>query len=178
MYTEAGLRVGRSIEATLYALARANCVDLQDKMLPELKAVKDKIRQAEVRILRNNDLAEVQQLAEASKLLSIAIAKLSRSTSANVGEFCDEAKKPNSLLGELISALEQNQNKEAAQKLRTFQPLLGKLTEHRNTAAHAALDGNPREIGADDFGDFAESTAYFIERSLQLLIGASTSATK
>lgn len=171
MYTEAGLRLGRCIEASLYSLARASNVDLQDRILPELKSTKDKIKQAEVRILRKSSLNEIQHLAEASKHLSLAIAKLSQSAHSALGESADEPKKLNSLLGELIGALGDSGNSDAARQLREFQPLLGRLTQIRNTAAHASLDGSSREIAADEFQEFAEASGLFIERALQLLVG-------
>jgi hypothetical protein len=172
LYTEAGLRIGRCLEATLYALARENSVELQDRILPSLKPTKDKIRQAEVEILRTSGSDEIRQLDDALKLLENAISELSRSDHARVGVFSNEPRKPNSLLRDLIRTLKQNKKTEPASKLKQFNDLLGRLTEMRNNAAHAALDGSLREIDPSLYEEFASSTALFVQRSLQILIGS------
>src|SRR5687768_5889266 len=75
--TEAGLRLGRAVEAALYSIARDLDVSLTDKVIGDIEAIRKTLQDQGIDIMRKaQDVDPVRRLAEVTKSLSEAIAYL------------------------------------------------------------------------------------------------------
>ncbi len=166
-YTEAGLRLGRSIEAGLYSTARELGVDLTNRAIKDLTRLNSSLRQTELDIIRKGSLAEVRLLANAAKNLSNAIAHLAEDESLRSGVL-EEFPRPNgALFRELLGKITDTNIR---RRLRTNEALLNSTQKYRNKAAHAALDGSERELNEADYEDFVQGTHSFLTVLLDCIV--------
>ncbi len=166
-YTEAGLRLGRVIEASLYSIADELGVDLTNRSIEKLANLRDSLRQYEVQIMKRRTVDEVRQLANTSKRLSEAIVLLAQDELLRQG-VRDEDPRPNEqLFRELLIKVVDDT---VRQRLETNRELLRTIQNQRNTAAHAAVDGSERELDEADYGDLRGEVSLFVAALLDGII--------
>jgi len=183
LWTEAVMRLGRATEATLYAAGREFGVKLQ-LHIPQLSELQTKLRGLESKILkRSSSTDEVKKLADISKQLSQTIASLMESESFREGAEGDRPRGNDSILNELIEAIDDSG---AKRRLGAVKGQLQKIMQERNAGAHASPSGDPRETDPAIFPDLAAEFQQFIrtvievavgERSRKLLLQATLEAT-
>ena len=166
-YTEAGLRLGRVIEASLYTIADELGLDLTNRSIEKLANLGDSLRQNEINIMRKRTVDEVRLLANISKRLSEAIALLAQNELVRQGEL-DERPRPNEqLFRELLIKIIDDT---VRQRLETNKDLLRTIQNQRNVAAHAALDGSERELDKADYDNLLGEVRLFLAALLDCII--------
>jgi hypothetical protein len=170
-FTEASLRVGRAVEAVLYAYASALKMELLDREITELAGLVKTIRETQAKIIRTKNCDDVRSLSNVSKRLSEAISKLSEDADKRVGTPADSPKRSEQLFREIRTYLKDTGYSENFNKLAPHEQMLRGLQEIRNRAAHASLDGDVSEIEEEEYRTFAEDASGFIMNMLQQIIG-------
>src|SRR4051794_36750604 len=84
--TEAALRLGRAVEAILYAIANEFGIELKNREIKILADLQQSIRTAEVALIRDPSIEKVLALAKISQRLSEAIARLAEDDQSRKGE--------------------------------------------------------------------------------------------
>jgi hypothetical protein len=172
--TEAGLRLGRAVEAALYSIAREMDVSLTDKVIKDIEKVQDGLTAKSSTIMRRSkDASQVRGLADVSKLLSEAIASLIGDESLRMGIPSKEPKRTGALFSDLLQLLDDEDKKN---KLNRHRGLLGPIMDVRNKAAHADPSGNPRELSVEEYRELLGVVDEFLTALVHIAIG--TSATK
>ncbi len=166
-YTEAGLRLGRVIEASLYSIARELGLDLTNRSIERLANLADTLRQNEIGIMRRRSASEVRQLSNVSKRLSEAIAHLTQDELLREGELDDRPRPNEQLFRELLINIVDTT---VRQRLETNQAILRTIQEQRNIAAHAALDGSERELDRSDYAGLIGEVSLFLSALLDCII--------
>ena len=166
-YTEAGLRLGRVIEASLYSVADELGLDLTNRSIERLSNLTDSLRQYEVSIMRKQTVDEVRLLSNVSKRLSEAIAHLAQDELLREGVL-DERPRPNEqLFRELLIKI---MDTAVRQRLETNKDLLRTIQEQRNIAAHAALDRSEHELDKSGYEKLIEEVHLFLAALLDCII--------
>ena len=150
-YTEATLRLGRALEAGIYAVARLMDIDLTAtaKVNHELEGVQSKLEVAQDKIWLSRSPENIALLAGVMKRLSDAMATLVQSpneqlTTAGKIQARSNLKLYSSLINKVADpGLKAKLGAETSQ--------VKEIQVIRNSAAHAALDGSEREIDKANF---------------------------
>jgi hypothetical protein len=167
--TEAGLRLGRAVEAAVYSIARDLGVSLTDKVIKDIEAIRNTLNAKSINIMRKSqDVSQVRQLADVSKSLSEAIAFLIGDDKLREGEPTVEPRRQDALVRELIQLVE---GKETKAKLKRQQNVLGSIRDARNKAAHADPSGVPRELVAEEYQKLHEDVEEFLNVLVRIAIG-------
>ena len=168
LWTEAVMRLGRATEATLYAVGREFGVKLQ-LHIPQLSDLQTTLRGHEAKILkRSNTTDEVKKLANISKQLSQTIALLMESESYREGREGDHPRGNDSILNELIEAIEDVDSKKRLAGTKTqLQAIMGE----RNAGAHASPSGEVRETDPEIFPNLSTDFQQFIRTLIDVAIG-------
>ena len=143
LYTEAGVRVGRAVEAGLYAFARDIGAPVTDMRLQSLIRARNKLAECEVSILKEKSIEQVKGLAHVAKFLSQAIAVLAEDISTRDGLPTDEPKRTGALLNEIAQL---TGDEVLARKVKSERAPLAEIMAWRNHAAHADPAGGTREL--------------------------------
>lgn len=168
LYTESVMRFGRATEATLYAVGREFGVKLQ-LHIPQVSDLQSNLRGLEAKILKKSKSTDnVKKLSDISKQLSQTIAILMESESFREGTECDHPRGNDSILKELIAAIE---HPESQQKLIATKQLLEKIMHERNAGAHASPTGELRETDPAIFPDLASEFQHFIRTVMEVAVG-------
>lgn len=166
-HTEAGLRLGRVIEASLYSTAHELGLDLTNRSIERLANLADALRQNEVNIMRRRTDAEVRLLSNVSKRLAEAIAHLAQDELLRKGVLDDRPRPNEQLFRELLINIVDTT---VRQRLETNQDLLRTIQRQRNVAAHAALDGSERELDRSDYESLIDEVRLFLISLLDCVI--------
>ena len=166
-YTEAGLRLGRTIEAALYSTAHILGIDLTNRTIKNLTSLNSSLRAIELQIIRKGGLDEVRQLANVAKNLSDAVAHLAVDESLRSGVLEEQPRPNEALFRELLGKIA---DRNVQRRLRANEALLRTTQIHRNAAAHAALDGSERELDEADYEDFVQGTHSFLSVLLDCIV--------
>lgn len=148
LYTEATMRCGRAVEASLYAVAVEFGVSVVGKNIEELARLGDALRSAEVNVMRKKSSEEVRSLSNLSKGLSEAIARLAEDASARAGSENHIPRANEAILRDLVQAIG---DASAKRRLEAKKELLREIQDARNVGAHAALTGDLREVDEAEF---------------------------
>lgn len=167
-YTEAGLRLGRAVEAALYGVAIEFGLDLTNRVIDELKGLQDMLRQSQANLLRDPSSDNVRGLSNISKRVAECIARLAEEPAKRQGTL-EESPRPNEqLYRELISLIE---DKPSRRRLREVEERLRTIQGARNFAAHAALDGAERELDQQSYEDLSSEVEQFLSRLFDFRLG-------
>jgi hypothetical protein len=166
-YSEAGLRLGRAIEAGLYSIARELNIDLTNRTITTLANLTGSLRGAEINIMRKRTLDEVRLLSNVAKTLSDSIARLAQDEVLRGGALSEHPRPNEQLFRELVQKVADTN---VRRRLEASKDLLRTIQEHRNAAAHAALDGSERELDEVDYEDLVEETDLFLASLLDCII--------
>lgn len=167
-FTEASLRIGRAVEASLYSIAREIGVNLNNLKIAKLSNITDSVRKAEVDIIRKGSNDEIRSLANISKLLSETIAHLTENGDLRKGQL-DSLPRPNEqLLRELLQIIDDDEKR---RRLSIGPAFLRKIQEYRNDAAHASLDGSEREIDKENYEILLKETNDFLTLLFDFILG-------
>jgi uncharacterized membrane-anchored protein YhcB (DUF1043 family) len=158
-YTEATLRLGRALEAGIYAVARLMNIDLTAtaKVNYELESVQSKLEEAQDKIWLSRSPDNIALLTDVMKKLSDAMATLIQSPNEQLKKTGKTQARSNSKL--YLSLADKVTDSYLKNRLRSTMTQVIKVQNIRNNAAHAALDGSEREI---DKADFEELISTFI----------------
>ena len=159
-YTEATLRLGRALEAGIYAVARLMKIDLAAtaKINSELESVQSKLEEAQDEIWISRSPKNIALLTEVMKRLSDAMATLVQSPDEQLAKTGRIQARSNVHL--YSSFIRKVKDSDLKVKLGLGKNKVIKIQNIRNNAAHAALDGSEREI---DKTKFQELIQIFIE---------------
>jgi hypothetical protein len=167
--TEAGLRLGRTVEAALYSISRDLDVSLSEKVIEDIEVIRKTLQDKGIGIMRKaQDASEVRRLAEVSKSLSEAIAFLIGDGKRREGVPLAEPRRVDGLVRELIQ-LAPNEDTKA--KLKRQQSVLRSIRDARNKAAHADPLGQSRELGPAEYDELLASVAEFLNVLVYIAIG-------
>jgi len=167
--TEAGLRLGRAIEAALYSIARDLDVSLTDKVIEDIEAIRKTLRDRGIDIMRKaQDGSQVRRLAEVSKSLSEAIASLIGDDKRREGAPAMEPRRVEAQVRELIQSAADDLTKA---KLKRQQGVLASIRDARNKAAHADPSGGVRELAAEEYEVLLASVKEFLGVLIYIAIG-------
>lgn len=168
-WTEAALRLGRAVEASLYEVASAANILLTDTIIAELQPLIKSLKENEVQIIRNfADGQRVRRLAKVALRLSEAIADLTADPNKRSGIPKNLPRQPESLLREIsqstgVSFLKNN--------LESEQATLREILKLRNNAAHADLNGEIRELSESDYEHMKMNVNDFLGTMCRIMIG-------
>lgn len=159
-YTEATLRLGRALEAGIYAVARLMDIDLTAtaKVNYELESVQLKLEQAQDKIWLSRSPDNIALLTDVMKRLSDAMATLIQSPNEQLKKTGKTQARSNSKL--YLSLSDKVADSYLKNRLSSTMSQVIKVQNVRNSAAHAALDGSEREI---DKANFEELISTFIK---------------
>jgi adenine-specific DNA methylase len=169
-YTEAGLRVGRAVEAGLYSAASELQIDLTNRSIAYLDRIQNALRSAQVTIMRKRTSDEVRSLANVSKNLSEAIAQLAENELLRGGELDDSPRANEQLFRELLQLITDDTRRS---HLESHKAVLEIIRVKRNHAAHPALDGSERELAKTDYEELLEGAELFLEALSEAVVGES-----
>ncbi len=147
-FTEAGLRLGRGLEACLYDAARMLNLQITDRVLANLEGLRETLRGDMIGILRHGSSESVRRLANAASGLSIAIATLSESAAARAGVASETPRNPEAIFRDLLA---MSPGKSFRRKLESHQASIREVRILRNAAAHASLHGLPNELSEQEY---------------------------
>lgn len=155
-YTEATLRLGRALEAGIYAVARLMDIDLTAtaKVNYELEGVQSKLEEAQDKIWLSRSPENIALLADVMKNLSDAMATLVQSPNEQLTKTGKIQARSNLKLYSGLTSKILDPDLKAKLRAETIQ--VKRIQDVRNSAAHAALDGSEREIGEDDFQELIQ----------------------
>lgn len=169
-YTEACLRLGRSVEATLYGTAREAGIALTDIRIEVLANIQQSIGTTEINIIKQRSLEAVRTpLSNISKQLSLAIADLVENPILREGTFLpqSEPRRTQSLFNEIMQLTNVPATKKRLGKERG---VLDKIQITRNKAAPASLEGEVREFSVEDYESLKDSVCSFIEVVVKIIV--------
>jgi hypothetical protein len=169
-YTEACLRLGRSVEATLYGTAREAGIALTDLRIKILANLQQSIGATEINIIRQRSLEAVRTpLSNISKQLSLAIADLVENPILREGTQLSqsEPRRTQSLFGEIMQLTYDPATKRLLGKK---SGVLDKIQTNRNKAAHASLEGGVREFSVEDYESLKDRVCSFIEVVVRIIV--------
>jgi len=171
--TEAGLRLGRAVEAALYSIARDLDVSLTDKVIEDIENIRKALAAKSVVIMRKaGDANQVRSLSDVSKSLSEAIASLIEDDNLRMGAPSTEPRRIDALLRDLLQVLE---NADTKAKLNRQQSVLMAIRVARNKAAHADPSGYPRELSEEEYQGLFSAVKEFLAALVNISIGVRAS---
>ena len=173
LYTEAGVRVGRAVEAGLYSFARDIGAPVKDMRLKSLTKAQDQLIQSEVAILKEKSIEKVKGLAHVAKSLSQAIAVLAEDISARDGQPTDEPKRTVALLKEIAHL---TTDVALARKVRSETAVLTEIMGLRNHAAHADPAGGARELDEAGYLELEAKAELLLNSLSGYMVGARSAA--
>ncbi|WP_190315952.1 hypothetical protein [Pseudanabaena sp. UWO310] len=159
-YTEAALRLGRSVEASIYSTARDLGVSVSVAGLGTLDQIGDKIKVAQVTIAQGQVTDGIKKLLECISDLVRSVDLLVESNNSQQSIAASrERPLPNRQLykafQEQIGRLPENNgtfDRNAIRKrLGMESSQVDELLQIRNKAAHPSLDGNEREVDMEEY---------------------------
>jgi hypothetical protein len=148
LYTEATMRLGRAIEASLYAVAREFGVSIVARSIEDLTKLRDALRSAEVNVMRKQSSEMVRSLSNLSKSLCEAIARLAEDTPRRAGKENDNPRPNEQILRDILHTLNEPTAKRLLEAKMEF---LREIQDARNAGAHASLDGQLREVDKEKY---------------------------
>lgn len=167
--TESGLRLGRAVEAGLYAVARELVLPLTDTVVREIEHLCSGLREKGHEIMRGpEDASKVRQLADVSKNLSEAIAYLVEYPERRKGVPRDAPRRSEALAREMIKLVPEVSLKAqlGRQKL-----VLRDIQDARNNTAHADIDGGARELSTDEYQKLRKDVEEYLLTLCKVMIG-------
>lgn len=170
-YTEAALRLGRAVEASIYSTARELSVSVSLAGLERLDQIGDEIKVSQVAIAQGQKEKGIKKLLKCVKDLADVVELLvSPSSSQKTKGQSRERPLPNRQLykafQDQIDLLESKQDfgKDSIKaKLGKESSQVDDLLQIRNKAAHASLDGNEREVDREEYINLASKVSTVIE---------------
>lgn len=177
-YTEATLRLGRALEAGIYAVARLMNIDLTAtaKVNHELESVQSKLEEAQDKIWLSRSPDNIALLTDVMKRLSDAMATLLQSPNeqlAKTGKI--QARSNLKLYSSLINTVTDPALKT---KLGLGKIKVKEIQDIRNNAAHAALDGSEREIDKTNFQELIQIFKEVMETLFEVFIAEQSRITE
>jgi hypothetical protein len=152
-FTAAALRVGRSIEYVVYSACRSWDVPVREPVLAALKRLEDRfdeMRRALMNYSANSHVGKKKVLEKAHAINGDVLVIISDIDEAinrvqegpapprNVHSMLNDIRKKYGMLQDVREAIEKQDKP------------ISRLLELRNAAAHASVDGQPREVSAED----------------------------
>jgi hypothetical protein len=174
-YTEAGLRLGRAVESALYCTARELSLEVSDRRIGEFTILSEQLWQKEAEIIRRKSPSEVEKLSEVAGVVARLIFRLAADPGARAGEPTVVPRRTDSLLREMLAAL-GNRDSADAIELQKHAPMMRRVQEMRNRAAHASNSGETRELEADDLNQLASDVSTVIRGLMHIIISAQAGA--
>jgi hypothetical protein len=156
-YTEASLRLGRAVEASIYSTARLLGMSVSAVGVKQIGNIANRLNGVQISIAQGESQKGIQKILECIKDLADEVNQLTVPTRKN--NFSEEKiPLPNQQLygafKDRIRKLESNKNfdKTAIEsRLGQEQSQVKDLFSVRNKAAHASLDGDEREVNFEDY---------------------------
>ena len=170
-YTEAGIRLGRAVEAALYCTARELDLEVSDRRIDEFVTLTDQLWQKEAQIIRKKTAGDVERLAEIAGGLTKLVCNLAANADARTGRQSSEPKRTLALLREMSGALGRRSPSDSV-ALQRHAPLLQEIQDSRNRAAHASISGETRELNAAEVSQMAADASTVIRGLLNIIVGA------
>lgn len=167
-FTEASLRIGRAVEASLYSVAREVSVELQNRSITKIFKVNKSLRDAEILIMRERTPDRVKALSLISKSLSEAIADLTDNHTLREGELSMITRPNEQLLRELKNVIKETDIKRRLAESETF---LRTIQDFRNDAAHASSDGAEREFDKEKYEVLLNEAKDFLTLLFDFIVG-------
>jgi hypothetical protein len=167
-FTEAVVRLGRGVEAALYATARELSVDLTHRVIKDLEKIRSDLQGRQVKLLQHQTDDAVRELANVSKLLAESIALLSVNKDSRAGELDEQPRANEQLLKELITSVRDDS---VGRRLAEGLGLMRNVQGQRNRAAHASIDGTPQEFSADEYDNIRTGALKIVELLTDVLLG-------
>ena len=167
-YTEAALRLGRAMEAGIYAVARLMEVDLTPRVIPKIDNAQEQLRQAQVKLLRSQSIKNIRELTNVIKKLSDAVASFIEDPTQLVGELREDRTRPTEQLYRELS--QQISDSALKAKLDKEQQQIREMQIIRNRAAHAARDGMAREISKREYIELTEKLSTVMATLFEVFI--------
>lgn len=173
-YTEACVRLGRAMEASLYATAMAAGVSVEDRELKELERVRQLLLETQSQILRTKDVCCVEQkLPSAAKHLATAVYALSKGGNVLEGQVRVEPRRTVQLLKDIAAGID---NTLLSSRIRSLETTVTSIQIQRNKCAHAASSGDPYEADKDEFELMLSEVNEFLEALSDAYLGASSAS--
>jgi hypothetical protein len=168
LFTEATLRLGRAVEASLFATAREFEVSVVVKSIQILANLSKSLRDAEVNVMRKKSSEEVRSLSNVSKRLSEAIARLTENESARHGNENDIPRGPEEIFRDILQVVSEPSTH---RRLKAHEGPLREILDARNAGAHPSLTGQLREVDKERFGRVAGLVDEFLGSLLDIMLG-------
>jgi hypothetical protein len=168
LYTEATMRLGRAVEASLYAAAAEFEVSVVAKSIEILANLGKSLRNAEINVMRKKSSEEVRSLSNLSKRLAEAIAQLAEDESARGGIDNDSPRPNEQIFRDIVQALSEPP---AKRRLEAKNLLLREIQDARNAGAHASLAGHLREIDKTEFDRVTSLVNEFLGSLFEVVLG-------
>jgi hypothetical protein len=170
-YTEAALRLGRAVEASIYSTARELGVSVSLAGLERLDQIGDEIKVSQVTIAQGQKEKGIKKLLKCVKDIADVVDTLvAPSNDQKTKGQSRERPLPNRQLykafQDQIDLLEIKQDfgKDSIKaKLGKESSQVDDSLQIRNQAAHASLDGNEREVDREKYMDLASKVSTVIE---------------
>lgn len=177
-YTEATLRLGRSLEAGIYAVARLMDIDLTatTRVNRELESVRRELEKAQDKIWLSRSPDNIALLADVMKKLSDAMVALIQPPNEQLIKTEKIQARPNiKLYSDLINKVA---NPALKTKLGLGKNKVKEIQNIRNSAAHAALDGSEREIDKTNFQELIQIFKEVMEILFEVFIAEQSRITE
>jgi hypothetical protein len=145
LYTEAAVRLGRAVEADLYATARDLGIDLTDRIIPKLEDIRKEIQGSQTKIALSRQFSDISDLSAIVTRMVVAMLELANNSDLRSGESSSEPRRNRRLYQDFRQHVAESNLK---MRLATESTVIDQIQEKRNRAAHAAIAGGKREISA------------------------------
>jgi hypothetical protein len=173
-YTEAALRLGRAVEAALYASGRAFNIRLENRSITSLAGVQDKVQEIQSILVDNRDTRSVRLLAEVSSMVATCIAELVENEDLRIGMIDP---KPRSVVTIFETLVRKTKNQNVNRRLKENGPFLESIMRRRNDAAHADVQGNLREFTEEEYAKLRVDMGQFLDELLRIEVEIRAAAT-
>jgi len=169
-YTEAALRLGKAVEASIYSTARQLRIRVSIAGLERLDNISDEIEVAQVTIAQNQSKEGIKKLLKCIKDLASTVDTL---ITSNPAKQSDSQSRERPLRNrQLFKAFKEQIGKSPENigsdknaiisRLKVEESQLESISSIRNRAAHASLNGDEREVDREEYINLVEKVNTFI----------------
>jgi len=169
-YTEAALRLGKAVEASIYSTARQLRIRVSIAGLERLDNISDEIEVAQVTIAQNQSKEGIKKLLKCIKDLASTVDTL---ITSNPAKQSDSQSRERPLRNrQLFKAFKEQIGKSPENigsdknaiisRLKVEESQLEGISSIRNRAAHASLNGDEREVDREEYINLVEKVNTFI----------------
>ncbi|HZH98912.1 MAG TPA: hypothetical protein VEX38_08065 [Fimbriimonadaceae bacterium] len=163
------MRLGRAVEAALYAVGRNFSLDLTNREVAELQKVRNEIDSAQAQILRNPSRSpEARHFQNIIRLVEAAQTIISESETVRRGRLSIQPKNNQRLLKEIREALSDPLLRF---RFRSLDPIASGVQTRRNQAAHADQTGALREMDEPEYVELRKSATEIIDAAAAAMLG-------